>query len=175
MNSKITPRFLVLIGMILFAAISRLIPHPPNFTAVAVMALFVGAYFNNWYAAYMIPLSALFLTDLILEFHNTMWAVYLSFALVVFIGTLLRNRKKPANILLASVTASVLFFVITNLAVWLSGTLYPLTGEGLALCYTAAIPFFHYNLIGDLFFAGVMFGIFELAKVKFPQLAEVKA
>jgi len=175
MNSKITPRFLVLIGMILFAAISRLIPHPPNFTAVAAMALFGGAYFNNRYAAYMIPLSALFLTDLILGFHNTMWAVYLSFALVVFIGTLLRNRKKPANILLASVTASVLFFVITNLAVWLSGTLYPLTGEGLALCYTAAIPFFHYNLIGDLFFTGVMFGIFELAKVKFPQLAEVKA
>src|SRR5690606_12801530 len=136
MNSKITPRFFVLIGMILFAAISRLIPHPPNFTAVAAMALLHGAYFNNRYAAYMIPLSTLFLTDLILGFHNTIWAVYLSFELVVFIGTLLRNRKKPANILLASVTEAVIFFVITNLAVWLSGTLYPLIGGGFALYYT---------------------------------------
>lgn len=175
MNSNIAPRFLVLAGMIFIAALSRLIPHPPNFTAVAAMALFGGAYFNSRYAAYIIPLTALFLTDLILGFHSTMWAVYLSFAAVVVIGMSLRNKKKPVNIFLASVSASVLFFVVTNFAVWATGIMYPLTGEGLTLCYTAAIPFFHYNLLGDLFFAGVLFGTFELAKVKFPQLAKVKA
>src|SRR5690606_32324308 len=102
MNSNITPRFLFLAGMIFIAALSRLIPHPPNFTAVAAIALFGGAYFNSRYAAYIIPLTALLLTDLILGFHSTMWAVYLSFAAVVVIGMSLRNKKKPVNIFLAS-------------------------------------------------------------------------
>jgi len=58
---------------------------------------------------------------------------------------------------------------------WLTGNLYPKTGEGLATCFTAAIPFFHYNLLGDLFFAGILFGTFELVKAKFPQLSQAKA
>jgi hypothetical protein len=37
------PRFLLLTGMILAAALSRLIPHPPNFSPVAALALFGGA------------------------------------------------------------------------------------------------------------------------------------
>lgn len=174
MNSNLTPRFLVLAGMIFIAAFSRLIPHPPNFTAVAAIALFGGAYFSSKYIALLLPLIALLITDLIIGFHNTMWAVYLSFIAVVIIGMMLQDKKKPGNVLLASVSASVLFFVVTNFAVWLMGSLYPKTSEGLVICFTAAIPFFHYNLLGDLFFVGVLFGSFELAKVKFPQLAKVK-
>lgn len=174
MNSNLTPRFLVLAGMIFIAAFSRLIPHPPNFTAVAAIALFGGAYFSSKYIALLLPLIALLITDLIIGFHNTMWAVYLSFIAVVIIGMMLQDKKKPGNVLLASVSASVLFFVVTNFAVWLMGSLYPKTSEGLVICFTATIPFFHYNLLGDLFFVGVLFGSFELAKVKFPQLAKVK-
>jgi hypothetical protein len=175
MNSNtLTPRFLVLAGMVFIAAFSRLIPHPPNFTAVAAIALFGGAYFSRRYIAFILPLIALFITDLIIGFHNTMWAVYLSFVLVVIIGMGLKNKKKIGNIFLASVSASVLFFIVSNFAVWLAGGLYPKTAEGLLLCYTAAIPFFHYNLLGDLLFVGVLFGTFELAKAKFPKLAQAK-
>lgn len=175
MNSKINPRFLLLTLMILGAAFSRLVPHPPNFTAVAAMALFGGAYFSNKTAAFAVPLAAMFLADMIIGFHPGMYAVYLSFALIVVIGMSLRNNKKIGNIFLATVTASVSFFVITNFAMWLTGVLYPKTAAGLAACFTAAIPFFHYTLIGDLFFVGFMFGAFELAKVKFPTLAKLKA
>lgn len=176
MNSKlISPRFLVLCAMIAAAALTRLIPHLPNFTAIGAMALFGGAYFSNKKLAFAVPLIAMFLTDLILGFHNTMIAVYISFALMVVIGMTMIKRKKAGNILLASVTATVLFFIITNFAIWLSGIMYPMTGAGLAECYVAAIPFFGYNLAGNLFYAGVMFGLFELAKVKFPQLAPVKS
>jgi hypothetical protein len=175
MNSNLTPRFLVLVGLILVAAFTRLIPHPPNATAIGAIALFGGAYFNKKSLAFAVPLIAMFLSDLIIGFHPGMYAVYLSFILIVMIGMSLRNKKKIGNIFLASVSASVLFFVITNFALWLTGILYPKTIAGLAECFVAAIPFFHYTLFGDLFFVGVLFGVFELAKVKFPRLAEIKA
>jgi len=174
MNSKsITPGFLILTGMIFIAAFVRLIPHPPNFVPIAAMALFGGAYFTKRWVAFLIPLAAMLITDLILGFHSTMWAVYLSFMLMVVIGMLLIKQKKISNIFLASVSASVLFFAITNFAVWASGIYYPKDLSGLAASYTAAIPFFHYTLLGDLFFVALMFGSFELAKAKYPQLAKV--
>ena len=168
-------RFWVLAGIILAAAFTRLIPHPPNATAIGAIALFGGAYFNKKSLAFAVPLIAMFLSDLIIGFHPGMYAVYLSFALIVMIGMTLKNKKKVVNIFLASVSASVLFFVVTNFALWLTGILYPKTIAGLAECFVAAIPFFHYTLFGDLFFVGVLFGLFEFAKVKFPQLEKVKA
>jgi hypothetical protein len=175
MNSSLTPRFLVLAGMILIAAFTRLIPHPPNFTAIAAMALFGGAYFSRKSLAFAVPLAAMFLSDLIIGFHQGMYAVYLSFIFIVMIGLTLKNKKKAGNVFLASVSASVLFFVITNFAQWLSYPLYSKDIAGLIACYVAAVPFFHYTLLGDLFFVGALFGLFELAKMKFPQLAKAKA
>lgn len=176
MNSKsVTPKFLVLAGMVFAAAFVRLIPHPPNFAPIAAMALFGGAYFSKKWAAFAIPLAAMFLTDLILGFHSTMWAVYLSFVLIVVLGMLMIKQKKVTNIFLASVSSSVLFFIITNFAVWATGTFYAKDLSGLAASYIAAIPFFHYTLLGDLFFVTLMFGSFELVKTKYPELARVKA
>lgn len=172
---KVSPRFLILAGLIIVAAIVRLLPHPPNFAPIAAMALFGGAYFNKKVFAFAIPLAALFLTDLFLGFHNTMWAVYLSFIVIVGLGMVMLQKKSVLRVVLASVSASVLFFVVTNFAFWATGALYPTTSAGLAACYTAAIPFFHNTLIGDLFFTGAMFGLFELAKAKFPELVRVKA
>jgi hypothetical protein len=176
MNSKsITPGFLIIAGMIFIAAFIRLIPHPPNFAPVAAMALFGGAYFTKKWAAFLIPLVAMLVADLILGFHSTMWAVYLCFILIVAIGMVMIKQKKVSNIFLASISASVLFFVVTNFAVWAAGIYYPKDLSGLLASYTAAIPFFHYTLLGDLFFVILMFGSYELVKTKFPKLAEVKA
>jgi len=172
---KLSPRFLILTALIVAAAIVRLLPHPPNFAPIAAMALFGGAYFNKKVFAFAIPLAALFLTDLFLGFHNTMWAVYLSFIIIVGLGMVMLKKKSVIKIILASVSASVMFFIVTNFAFWATDTLYPTTAAGLAACYTAAIPFFHNTLIGDLFFTGVMFGLFEMAKAKFPELVKVKA
>ncbi|MCL5028682.1 MAG: hypothetical protein M1480_06635 [Bacteroidetes bacterium] len=169
----INPRFLVITGMILAGAIMRLLPHYPNFTPISAMALFGGAYFTNKKLAFIIPFAAMFLSDLFLGFHPTMLAVYLSFALIVMIGFSLRQRKKVLNVALAALSSSILFFVITNFAVWLTGEMYPLTVTGLAECYTAAIPFFQNNVLGDLIYTGIFFSVFELARLKFPVLANV--
>ncbi len=173
-TNKIKPGFLILTGMIFIAAFVRLIPHPPNFAPVAAMALFGGAYFSKRWVAFLVPLVAMLVTDLMLGSQSTMWAVYLCFVLIVGIGMLMIKQKKVSNIFLASVSASVMFFIITNFAVWVSGIYYPKGLSGLAASYTAAIPFFHYTLLGDLFFVALMFGSYELVKAKFPQLAEMK-
>lgn len=175
MNSTFfNTRFIAVTGLILIAATTRFIPHPPNLTAVSAIALFGGAYFTKRYLAFIVPISAMLLTDLFIGFHSAIWAVYLSFILIVAIGFTLKQKKNLPRILGASLSASISFFIITNFGTWLSTPLYPKTLEGLAICYTAAIPFFHYTVIGDLFFVGALFGFFELAKMKYPSLAEAK-
>ncbi|MCH7774531.1 MAG: hypothetical protein IH784_09035, partial [Bacteroidetes bacterium] len=97
-TNKIKPGFLILTGMIFIAAFVRLIPHPPNFVPIAAIALFGGAYFTKKWVAIVVPLTALFITDLIIGFHGTMWAVYLSFILIVVIGRMMIKKKKLSNI-----------------------------------------------------------------------------
>lgn len=172
--NKLAPKFWIVTLMIFAAAFVRLLPHPPNFAPIAAMALFSGAYFNKKWAAFLVPLAAMFITDLILGFHSTMWAVYISFALIVVIGMMMLKEQKIGNIFFASVISSVSFFIITNFGIWISTSYYAKTGAGLAACYTAAIPFFHQTLLSDLFFVGVLFGLYYLAKIKFPALAKSK-
>ena len=170
----ISNRFLVITGMVLAAAFFRLIPHPPNFAPIAAIALFGGAYFTKKWAAFVVPLTAMFITDLFLGYHVTLWAVYFSFVLIVVIGMTVIKQKKIGNIFFASVISSVLFFLITNFGFWLSDTYYDMTGTGLIACYTAAIPFFHQTLLSDLMFVAILFGLYEIIKAKFPLLAETK-
>jgi hypothetical protein len=89
-----------------------------------------------------------------------MFSVYGSFLLTGIIGLWLAKRKTPANIILAAISSSILFFVITNLAVWYMW--YPRNFVGLTTCYALAIPFFRNTLLGDIFYAGVFFGGYEL-------------
>ncbi len=172
---KINPNFWVVTLMVFAAAFVRLLPHPPNFAPIAAMALFGGAYFNKKSFAFIIPLMAMFLTDAIIGFYSTAWLTYLSFALIVVIGIVMLKKVSVKKLIFASITASVSFFAITNFGVWALGTLYPKTPAGLMESYIAAIPFFQNSLIGDLFFVGVMFGVYELVKHKVPALAKVKA
>lgn len=172
---KINPNFWVLTLMVFVAAFVRLLPHPPNFAPIAAMALFGGAYFNKKSFAFAIPLLAMFVTDAIIGFYSYAWMVYISFSLIVLLGIVMLKKVSVKNVVLASVTASVSFFVITNFGVWALGTLYSKTPAGLMESYIAAIPFFQNSLIGDLFFSGVMFGVYELIKHKVPALHKVKA
>jgi ABC-type multidrug transport system fused ATPase/permease subunit len=96
-----------------------------------------------------------------------MWAVYGSFALMVWLGTWLRSRRRLQPIAGATLAGSVLFFVVTNFAVWLSGMTYPTTAVGLLACYVAAIPYFGNTIAGDAFYAALLFGGFALAERHF--------
>lgn len=170
-----TPRFIFISSTIFLAAVSRLLPHIPNFTPVAAMALFGGVYFTDKKWAFIIPLMALFLSDAAMElffgygFHNTMLYVYAGFVLTTLIGVMIRNSVKPRTILVASLVSSVLFFLVTNFGYWVSlGS--PMGYAGLTAAYVQGIPFFRYSLFGDLFYNAILFGAFYLAQIKFPTL-----
>jgi len=170
-----TPRFLALAGMILAAAASRLIPHPPNVASITAVALFAGAYFTDRRLAFLVPLSALFLSDLVLGPYSHMEVVYGSFALVVCVGLWLQRRRKAPAIAGAALASSTLFFLVTNFGVWAFGSLYPNTMAGLLACYVAAIPFFQNTLLGDALYTAVLFCGFALAERVFPRLRESAA
>lgn len=146
------------ISAIIFAlALFRLLPHWPNVSPVAAMALFGGAYFADKKMAFIVPFVALFLSDLILGLHNTMVFVYAGFALTVAIGFLLKNRVNVTNTAFAAVASSVLFFLLTNLGVWMTSGLYAKSAAGLMQAYAAGIPFFQNSLLGNLVFSAVIF------------------
>lgn len=166
------PRLSVLVLLILAAAATRLIPHPPNLASIAAVALFGGAYLSDKRLAFLVPLAALFLSDLVLGLYRHMEVVYGSFALVVGLGLLLRRRRTPLRIAGAALASSALFFVSTNFGVWAFGKLYPKTAAGLLTCYAAAIPFFQNTLMGDALYTTVLFGGFALAERLFPALRE---
>ncbi len=165
-------RFSVLIGMVFIAFASRLIPHPPNFTPIAALALFGGASFADKRAALLVPLCGLFFSDLVLGFYAAMPVVYGSFALVVCIGFGLRQRQTIWRIGGATVGAAALFFVLSNFGEWALGAIYPRTLNGLVDCFVAAIPFFRNTILGDLMYSAVLFGGLSFAEHRWPSLAE---
>ncbi|MBE9564183.1 MAG: hypothetical protein IMF17_02980 [Proteobacteria bacterium] len=154
---------LITLSAIIFAlAIFRLLPHLPNVSPIAAMALFGGAYFSDKRVAFIIPFVALFLSDLILGLHNSMIFVYAGFGLTVAIGLLMKNRVTLTNTSFAVVASSVLFFLLTNFGAWMTSGLYAKTVAGLMQAYAAGIPFFQNSLLGNLVFAAVIFGGYHL-------------
>lgn len=147
---------------IVAAVILRLLPHLPNFAPIAALALFGGTYLNKKYAL-MVPLLAMLVSDYFIGFYDywVMLSVYGSFLIIGLIGLWLRRHKNLSNIIGATLAGSILFFVITNFAVWAATPWYPKNFAGLSECYLLALPFFRNTILGDLFYVGTMFGLYE--------------
>lgn len=181
-NRLLAPGPLLLVAMIVLAALSRLLPHPPNFSPVEAMALFGGAYFANRGWAIVVPLVALLLSDIALGLTMggdymsyvaslSFWSVYLCIALSTVLGFGLRGKVGGANVLGYSLAGSVLFFVVTNFTTWFgSTTLYPQTASGLVAAFLAGIPFFKWTVLGTLFYSALLFGGFALLRRQAPAL-----
>lgn len=166
----------VILLLIVLAAASRLLPHEPNFVPIAAIALFAGTFVQNKRMALVIGISALLFSDILLEifkgngFHSTMPFVYLSVALIGMLGFLLRGREQRQTIMVASLTGSILFFIITNFGVWVADNIYAKTYDGLVQCYVAAIPFFRGTVLGDLFYNLLLFGSYAILRWRVPAL-----
>lgn len=181
MNHKtLTPRFFIVFSVILVAALLRLLPHWPNFTPIAAMALFAGTYFDRKQYAFAIPFAAMFISDLVIGLHSNMPAVYLGFATTVLIGMAIRKKVTAWNVALAALASSGIFFIVTNFASWLASPFYPQTPGGLVECYIAGLAFFNdssfgisfflNDVLGTMFFSAVFYGAFYLAQMRFPVL-----
>ncbi|MFN0037619.1 MAG: DUF6580 family putative transport protein [Saprospiraceae bacterium] len=170
-------KYRLALALIALAALTRLLPHPHNFTPIGAIALFGAAYFSRQWLMLAVPFAALFLTDLFLnnvvyrDLYGgqftliTSWWIYAAFALVMLAGMgWLSKKVSGVRVLGASLSASAVFFLVTNFSVWAESGMYPKTAAGLAACYTAGLPFLGNTVLGDLFFSAAMFGVYEWAK-----------
>jgi len=155
-------KIIAVLILLIAGASYRLLPHPSNFAPIAAISLFSGFYFRRYFI--FVPILIMLLSDIFIGFYDwkLMASVYLSFALVGFIGILMRKNKSVMMMTSCSLAGSVLFFVLTNFAVWAFSQWYPHNIQGLMECYTMAIPFFKNTLLGDLFYASVIFGCYEI-------------
>ncbi len=186
MAKKVKLNFWLITAIVVFAAFSRiLLVGLHNVSPITAIALFGGAYFIRKKYAFLIPLLAMWVTDLIL--NNTIYAsffegfawmgsiwVYGSFLMIVVLGMVFLKKIGPLPLLLTGLGASVLFFVVTNFGSWLGTAMYPKTFTGLIACYSAGLPFFRATLAGDLICIAVLFGGYEFVKYQFPQVLRLE-
>jgi len=206
---KIKKQEIIAIILIIFAAASRLLPHPANFAPISAVAIFGAFYLRNRKLALILPLIAMFISDSVIGFYHwpIMLFVYLSFLISTLLGFYLKKKQKNycprengqsedeartttalskpkfltqmspfprpkdkkvdlfkniSNGVAISLLASIQFYIITNFAVWIFGTMYSKNLAGLINCYFMAIPFFRNTILGDLFYIGVLFSAYSL-------------
>ena len=187
MQSKLfTPRFFFISLMIILAAFSRIIPHPFNFTSLSAICIFGSAYFTKKWQAFVIPFAATFLSDLFINnviyhqyyptftwFYEGIFSLYASYLLIAMVSLLIFNRKvNTTRIVGASLSATVIFFLVSNFGCFVNAPEYPQNFSGLMACYAAGIPFIKNSLLGDLFYSGVLFGAYYFATRKLPSLVK---
>lgn len=169
--------------LIFIGVLGRWIPHPYNFTPIAALALFGGSQIRPWYLSFLIPMGALWFSDLVLmnvtyrafysgfSWFGHTW-VYIGFGLVIGLGTLLK-KITVKNTIGFSLGASLIFFLTSNFGVWLGSELYPQNLNGLIACYVAGLPFFGNSILGDLCYTSLFFGSFYWFKERYLQTTAV--
>jgi hypothetical protein len=142
---------IAIVGGVL-AAVLRIVPHPPNFSAVGSLGIFGGARLRTW-QAYLLPLGIMILSDLTLWVatwfnplysltHPSRFFVYGSFMFYVFIGRCIQKKDSLVSVGIAATLGGLQFFVITNFGEWLVGPLYSRDWSGLAACFISALGFY---------------------------------
>jgi len=152
----------IAVCLIALAALLRVLPHPANFAPVAAVAIFGGSILPRRLAV-LVPLLAMMFSDAIIGFHNLIpltWGCYVLIALTSSHWLRKPSLRRGAIITLSG---STLFFIVTNFGVWAWSSMYAHTWNGLALCYTMALPFFRNTLLSDMLYTSMLFALYALA------------
>ncbi len=181
MSKLISNKWWLFAGFVFVAALSRLLPHPYNFTPIGGMALFAGGVLSGKRLFWIIPIVAYYISDLLVNnilyasfYDSFVWSghlfVYISLFAIIFMGRYLLQKITVGRLLIGTISASGIFFILTNFGVWLASPMYPPTFEGLIACYAAAIPFLHNTLAGDAFYVTLLFGSYAWITQNQPSL-----
>lgn len=193
MKQTLNPRFLTLLCFILAIALLRIANSAQltpfaNYTPIGAMCLFGGAYFSSRWKAFTFPILTLLVSDLVINkvifqgkygmMYDGWYWIYGIFAIVVLFGKVILQKINVQNIALAVIIASISHWVLADTTVWIGGgtdlrTMLPLSHDwaGYVQCLTQGFPFMKNFLVGTIAYSGLMFGAFELLKVRFPKLA----
>lgn len=161
----------ILIGILIIAiaVVFRIVQPIDNFAPIVAVTLFAGYLFNDYKKGLILAVLASFIGDIVISyihqyslFHDTFVFVYGSYALIAFLGTKMSaNKFSWGKLATYGLVSSLLFFVITNLGVFLMSNLYSKDLSGLVNCFVAAIPFYKYSFISDLLYIPVIFSVHQ--------------
>ena len=154
--------FILATVVILVLSLTRLIPHPWNFSPMLAVSVFSGFYFRQFYPSLFVVIFSMFIGDVFFGFHNTMFFTYIALAVAVAIGLSIK-RFKFKEVLYSALASSICFFIITNFGVWLTLEMYVKNFAGLMQSYVMAIPFFHNTLISTFLYLFLFKLVFDLA------------
>lgn len=155
-------KYTIALSLIVLAVSLRLLPHAANFAPMTAVAIFAGAVLPRKIALF-VPLVAIMISDAIIGFYDMMPVTWACFALIAFVSSIWLKKPSVARGFALTIASSVFFFVITNFAVWLTSGMYAHSLNGLAACYTMALPFFRATAASDLFYTAMLFGALALA------------
>ena len=141
------------IGLIVILALSRLIPHPDNFTPIIAIAIMGSYFFNNINLSYLVVLFSMLIADFFIVFYGHVLFVYFPLFLIIMIFFKLSKKINFKNLFIFGFAGSLIFFMISNFGVWLVSGLYEKNINGLIECYFMAIPFFKNTLVSTLIFS----------------------
>ena len=148
--------FLMLpISLILVLSFSRLIPHPYNFTPILAVGVFGGFYFRHFILSLFIVISSMFVGDLVIGFHSTMFFTYTALVFAVVIGMFIKKLNFK-EVIFSGLASSVIFFLVTNFGSWLTMEIYEKSISGLLQSYVMGLPFFHNTLLSTLIYLIVL-------------------
>lgn len=164
MTNKNINLILFAVCLILLGVTSRLSAHAWNFTIMGGLSIFCGAFFSRKWVPAVIVFTSLMISDFVIGFHSQMPAVYIGFALMIFIGAWLNAKPSRLVVVASAALGSFLFFVVSNFFVWFEGSMYPQALSGLIECYTMAIPFYRNQLAADLISTVALFEVVRAAK-----------
>lgn len=170
--------------IILLAAFTRIMPHPPNFSPMAAIGLFGAAHFAKKWQAFFIPLLGIWLSDLVINnfiyassdvnivwFYNGFYWQYISYVLIIFTGLFIFNKGVSLSKTFGGIVGSSgIFFLVSNFGVWAGSGMYSKNIAGLISCYIAGIPFMNNTIISDFLFTTVLFGSYYLLQSEYSSL-----
>ena len=149
-------------GLLGLGITARLVPHPWNATPTMAIALFAGVHLQKRWALWL-PLAIVAASDVVLGWHETIPFTWGAFLLTGALAWWIRASPTAGRLFAGALAGSAVFFLLSNVGVWLVGGLYPRTAAGLWECYVAAIPFFRSTLAGDLVYTAALFGGYAMA------------
>ncbi len=156
-------KLLAIVSLIGIGIAGRLLPHMPNATPITAISVAAGRYVGKAWAI-SVPIAAMLLSDLVIGLYDwkILLNVYISFALIGVMNMMTKRYRKIAPTGFMLIASALLFFLVTNFAVWVFSPWYAKSVSGLLYAYELGLPFLRNMLAGDIIYTAILLAVCQL-------------
>ena len=154
--------------MMTLLIISRMISDIPNFTATIALIMFTSYLIRDKLLSVLVILVSQIISDLYIGIYSSMFFVYGAYVFIALLSPIIMNKLSFKSVLISSLVTPTIFYIVSNFGVWITGSTYPLSLDGLIMCYVAGIPFFDETLLSTVVFSVTIYAMMKLI-VKEPE------